>query len=75
LELDCFPDRMDLKDTYVREAIAQGVKIAIDTDAHHPDHFKFLELGVGTARRGWATKNDVINTWPVEKLLKWAKRL
>ena len=51
LELDCFPDRMDLKDTYVREAIAQGVKIAIDTDAHHPEHFKFLELGVGTARR------------------------
>ncbi|MEK7189424.1 MAG: DNA polymerase III, partial [Patescibacteria group bacterium] len=63
LELDCFPDRMDLKDTYVRQAIAQGVKIAIDTDAHHPEHFKFLELGVGTARRGWATKNDVINTW------------
>ncbi len=73
LELDCFPDRMDLKDTYVRQAIAQGVKIAIDTDAHHPEHFKFLELGVGTARRGWATKNDVINTWPVEKLLSWAK--
>ena len=74
LELDCFPDRMDLKDTYVREAIAQGVKIAIDTDAHHPDHFKFLELGIGTARRGWATKKDVINTWPIEKLLSWAKK-
>lgn len=75
LELDCFPDRMDLKDTYVRQAIDKGVKIAIDTDAHHPEHFKFLELGIGTARRGWATKNDVINTWPVEKLLKWAKKL
>lgn len=73
LELDCFPDRMDLKDTYVRQAIAAGVKISIDTDAHHPEHFKFLELGVGTARRGWATKNDVINTWPIEKLLKWTK--
>jgi DNA polymerase (family 10) len=74
LELDCFPDRMDLKDTYVRRAIASGVKIAIDTDAHHPDHFRFLELGIGTARRGWATKNDIINTWPIEKLLKWTKK-
>lgn len=75
LELDCFPDRMDLKDIYVRQAVAAGVKIAIDTDAHHPEHFKFLELGVGTARRGWATKDDVVNTWPVEKLLKWANKL
>lgn len=74
LELDCFPDRMDLKDVYVRQAVAAGVKIAIDTDAHHPDHFKFLELGIGTARRGWTTKNDIINAWPVEKLLKWAKK-
>ncbi|MBI5022937.1 MAG: DNA polymerase/3'-5' exonuclease PolX [Candidatus Magasanikbacteria bacterium] len=74
LELDCFPDRMDLKDTYVRQVIARGVKIAIDTDAHHPEHFKFLELGIGTARRGWAAKNDVINTWPIKKLLKWARK-
>ena len=50
-----------------------GVKIAIDTDAHHPSHFQFLELGVGTARRAWVKKGDVINTWPLEKLLQWAK--
>lgn len=73
LELDCFPDRMDLKDVYVRQAVAMGVKIAIDTDAHHPSHFQFLELGIGTARRAWVKKSDVINTWEVEKLLKWAK--
>lgn len=73
LELDCFPDRMDLKDIYVRQAVALGVKIAIDTDAHHPSHFQFLELGIGTARRAWVKKSDVINTWGVEKLLKWAK--
>ncbi len=73
LELDCFPDRMDLKDSYVRAAVSAGVKISIDTDAHHPDHLKFLELGIGTARRGWVKKDDVINTWEVEKLLKWCR--
>lgn len=73
LELDCYPDRMDLKDVYIRQAVAMGVKIAIDTDAHHPGHFQFLELGVGTARRAWVKKEDVINTWEVERLLKWAK--
>lgn len=73
LELDCFPDRMDLKDIYIRQAVEMGVKIAIDTDAHHPSHFQFLELGVGTARRAWVKKEDVINTWEVEKLLKWAR--
>lgn len=74
LELDCFPDRMDLKDVYVRKAVEAGVKIAIDTDSHSPDHLKFLEFGIGTARRAWVTKNDVINTWSVEKLLKWCKK-
>lgn len=69
LELDCFPDRMDLRDSHIRQAIEAGVKITIDTDAHHPDHLKFLELGIGTARRGWATKADVLNTLPVDRLL------
>ncbi len=73
LELDCFPDRMDLKDVYIRQAVGMGVKIAIDTDAHHPSHFQFLEIGIGTARRAWVKKEDVINTWEVAKLLKWAK--
>ncbi|MEK7508865.1 MAG: DNA polymerase/3'-5' exonuclease PolX [Patescibacteria group bacterium] len=71
LELDCFPDRMDLRDIHVRQAIAAGVKIVIDTDAHHPEHLKYLELGIGTARRGWATKDDVLNTLPADKLLAW----
>lgn len=71
LELDCFPDRMDLRDVHVRQAIAAGVKITIDTDAHHPEHLKYLELGIGTARRGWATKEDVLNTLPADKLLAW----
>ncbi len=74
LELDCFPDRMDLRDIYVRQAIQAGVKIVIDTDAHHPEHLKYLNLGVGTARRAWATKNDVLNTLPADKLLAWFAR-
>jgi len=59
---------------YVRKAVEAGVKIAIDTDSHSPEHLKFLEFGIGTARRAWVTKNDVINTWPVEKLLKWCSK-
>jgi DNA polymerase (family 10) len=74
LELDCFPDRMDLRDMHVRQAIAAGVKIVIDTDAHHPEHLNYLELGIGTARRGWAAKDDVLNTLSVEKLLAWFGR-
>jgi len=71
LELDSYPERMDLRDVYVRQAVQAGVKITIDSDAHAPSHLRYLELGVATARRGWASKNDVLNTLPVEKLLAW----
>lgn len=74
LEIDAFPDRLDLKDVYVRQAVAAGVKLAIDTDAHHPEHLKYAELGVAQARRGWAVKKDIINTWGVEKLLVWCEK-
>jgi DNA polymerase (family 10) len=62
LELDCFPERMDLKDEHVRIAVQAGVKIVIDSDAHAPEHLKFIKFGEATARRGWAEKKDVINT-------------
>ncbi|MBI5732130.1 MAG: DNA polymerase/3'-5' exonuclease PolX [Candidatus Magasanikbacteria bacterium] len=74
LEIDAFPDRLDLKDVYARQAAAAGVKLAIDTDAHHPEHLQYAELGVAQARRGWVVKNDVINTWPAEKLLRWCRK-
>lgn len=74
LELDCYPDRMDLKDTNVKKAIEAGVKIVIDTDAHQIDHLKFISLGEAQARRGWARKGDVLNTLPVNKLLQQFKR-
>ncbi len=74
LEVDAMPDRLDLRDAHVRLALRHGVKLCIDSDAHHPEHYRYLPLGLATARRGWATALDVINTWPVEKLLKWLKK-
>lgn len=73
LEIDALPDRLDLKDEYVRKCITKGVKLAIDSDAHSITHFAYLEYGIAQARRGWATKEDVINTWPLEKMKSFLK--
>lgn len=74
LEIDAYPDRLDLKDEHVRKAIAAGVKIAIDSDAHNLNHLRFPDdFGIAVARRGWATKADVINTKPVEQFLACLK--
>ena len=62
MEINSYPERMDLRDAHVRAAVKAGVKLVISTDAHNTDHLHFIKLGIGTARRGWATKNDVINT-------------
>jgi DNA polymerase (family 10) len=69
LEIDAHYDRLDLKDEYVRMAIQKGVKLVIDSDAHHPVHFGFLKFGIGQARRGWAEKSNILNTMPVDELL------
>jgi len=71
MEIDAYPDRSDLKTAHVRLAVEQGVKLAIDTDAHRPEHFRFMELGEAIARRGWATKHDVINTKSAAALKTW----
>lgn len=73
LEINAFPSRLDLKDEYVRKAVNVGVKLSIDSDGHAPEHFKYLEFGIGQARRGWAEKNDVINTRDWEGMLKLLK--
>ncbi|KKU95231.1 MAG: PHP domain protein, partial [Candidatus Gottesmanbacteria bacterium GW2011_GWA1_48_13] len=62
LEIDGWPNRLDLPDVQVREAIKYGVKIVIDTDSHAADQLEFMRYGVSVARRGWATKSDTINT-------------
>jgi DNA polymerase (family 10) len=67
LEVNANPERLDLPASLVREAIAAGVRLTIGTDAHAPEHFDFLELGVLTARRGWAEAEQVLNTLPVEE--------
>jgi DNA polymerase (family 10) len=69
LEIDAHYDRLDLKDEYVRMAVQKGVKMTIDSDAHHPVHFAYLVFGIAQARRGWATADDVLNTLPADKLL------
>jgi DNA polymerase (family 10) len=67
LEINANPQRLDLKDVHVRRAIELGVTLAINSDAHHPDHMDFLHFGIGAAQRGWATAADVINCRPVEE--------
>lgn len=73
LELNSYPNRLDLNEDYLKRAKAHGVKIAINTDSHNKDHLNFMFYGVATAQRGWLEKEDVINTWPLEKLLKFLK--
>jgi len=74
LEIDAYPNRLDLKDEYVKKCIASGVKLAIDSDAHSTDHLHYLEYGIAQARRGWAEKKDVINAWPLKKMLSFLKK-
>ncbi len=68
LEVNAYPERLDLKDTHIRLAIQHGVKLVINSDAHAPHHFGFLDLGVAQVRRGWGSKNDVLNSQSVDKL-------
>ena len=74
LEIDAHYNRLDLKDEYVRMAVSKGVKLTIDSDAHHPVHYAFLQFGIGQARRGWATNTDILNTLPADDLLKALKK-
>ncbi len=73
LEIDAYPDRLDLKDEHIKKTVRKGVKLSIDSDAHTTLHFKFLEFGIAQARRGWAEKKDIINTRKLEEFLKTLK--
>ena len=74
MEIDSFPERLDLGDENIIKAKKHGLLFSIDSDSHSTDHFNVLRYGIGTARRGWLLKEDVINTLPVEKLLKHFKK-
>ncbi|HHW14287.1 MAG TPA: DNA polymerase/3'-5' exonuclease PolX [Firmicutes bacterium] len=71
LEINASPDRLDLADVYVRQVVEAGGLVAIDTDAHSPDHLAYREYGVATARRGWCEARNVLNTRPLGELLAW----
>jgi DNA polymerase (family 10) len=73
LEINCFPVRMDLDTSHIRDAVENKVMLAIGTDGHNTDHLKFVELGCALARRGWCGKNNLLNTYDLNRLLKWLK--
>ena len=73
LEINAHPARLDLDDVHARRAIEMGIKLSINTDAHSDTDMDLMHFGVSTARRAWVEAEDVINTWSVQKLLKWLK--
>lgn len=74
MEINAFFDRLDLRDEDIRKAVGLGVKMVINTDVHNKNQLDLMEYGVAQARRGWAEKKDILNTWPLEKLLDWFKK-
>jgi DNA polymerase (family 10) len=70
LEVNGLPDRLDLRGEHVRDAIRAGLPIVCSTDAHSPRALDYMELSVRTARRGWATVADVLNTRPLDAVLR-----
>ena len=74
LEINAYPDRMDLNGAHARLAKEHGAKLIVDTDSHATEQLGFMRLGVGSARRGWLTKADVVNTMAYEDLLRFLGR-
>jgi DNA polymerase (family 10) len=73
LEVNADPARLDLRDAHVRAALAAGARLMINTDAHSVPSLENMHFGVTTARRGWATAKDVINTWSAREFKEWLK--
>jgi len=69
MECNSYPDRLDLKDVYLRMCKERGVKVAISTDSHNTGNLAFIRYGVTMARRGWLEKKNVINTLPANEFL------
>jgi DNA polymerase (family X) len=74
LEINAYPDRLDLRDEHVLWAKRHGVRFAVDTDSHAVPHLDVMRFGVATAQRGWLTKDEVINTWPISKLRRFLRK-
>jgi DNA polymerase (family 10) len=74
LEVNSFPERLDVKDEHILWAKRHGVRFAVSTDSHAAVHLPFMRYGVATAQRGWLTKDEVINTWPLAKLRRFLRK-
>jgi len=74
IELNAFPDRLDLNDSHCRLAKDTGVMVAISTDSHSVMNLDYMRYGVHTARRGWLEKKDVLNCMTLKKLMGFLKR-
>jgi DNA polymerase (family 10) len=73
MELNAYPDRLDLCDRDLRLAKQHGVRIVINTDSHHTSHLEKIRFGIMQARRAWLTRDDVLNTLPVEGFMRAMK--
>ncbi len=71
LEVNSYYNRLDLKDSHCRIAVKLGVKLVVSTDSHHVDHMWMIKLGIGTARRGWAEKKNILNAYSLKTLMKF----
>ena len=71
LEINAYPDRLDLSDLNARKAAAMGVLLVINTDSHHADHLGNMIFGVGNARRAWLTRQQILNTKSYEQFRQW----
>jgi DNA polymerase (family 10) len=72
LECNASPYRLDLDDSQIKEAVSRGARIAIGTDAHKPAELAYMQFGVTTCRRGWATPGAILNTRSLSEFLEWA---
>ncbi|MFE2323026.1 DNA polymerase/3'-5' exonuclease PolX [Streptomyces sp. NPDC059385] len=73
LEINAHPERLDLCDEDVLRAKRFGVRFAVDSDAHSPTHLPYVRYGVGVAQRGWLTRDDVVNAWPLTRLRRFLR--
>lgn len=74
LEINAFPERLDLNDQKIRQTREAGVKLVINTDSHQKNQLRFMEYGLAQARRGWAEKKDIINSQPLKKMLEYLRK-
>jgi len=71
LEINAYPERLDLPDIIVREAVKAGVKLIINTDSHNISQMEYMRYGVSVARRGWAERSDIVNTWSLKEFCEY----